>query len=144
MSRKQKKGWNPVVRFQPFLYGCSVGLLLYADGFFLGEVEDVLLVGLHALVVFAASHDDLLELAQTGSGGDEVTADDVLLHALEVVHLALDGGFVEHLGGLLERSGRHEALGLEGCTGDTLQDLRRSGGHGVAHLNGLQVAALQA
>ena len=72
-----------------------------------------------------------------------MTADDVLLHAFEVVGLAGDGGFVEHLGGFLEGRGGHERLGLQGGTGDTLKDLRGGGGDGVAHDNGTKVAALE-
>ena len=57
------------------------------------------------LVLVGIADHDFVELAETGTGGDEVAADDVLLHALEVVRLAGDGGFVEDLGGFLERGG---------------------------------------
>ena len=73
-----------------------------------------------------------------------MTADNVLLHTLEAVLLATDSCLVEHLGGLLERSGRHEALGTEGSTGDTLEYLGGCGLDGIAHLDGAQVAALEA
>ena len=70
----------------------------------------------------------MAELAHTCTSGDEVTADNVLLHTLEVVGLARDGGFVEHLGRFLEGSGGHETLGLESCAGDTLKNLGGGGG----------------
>ena len=72
-----------------------------------------------------------------------MTADNVLLHSFEVVRLSADGGFVEHLGGFLERSGRHEALRLKGGAGDTLQDLHGRGGHGIAHLDKFEVLAFE-
>ena len=72
-----------------------------------------------------------------------MTADDIFLHTFEVVGLAGDGSFVEHLGGFLEGGCRHERLGLEGSTRDTLQDLGRGGGNGIANDNGLEVAALE-
>ena len=82
-----------------------------------------------AVVVIGRTYYEALVFAQTGTGGDEVTADNVLLHTLEAVGLALDSGFVEHLGGFLERSGRHEARCLQGGTCDTLKDLL--GGRGA-------------
>lgn len=60
-----------------------------------GKVEGV-------LDVVLAAYDDALVGTETGTGGDEVTADYVFLHALEVVDLAVDGCFVENLGGFLE------------------------------------------
>ena len=96
------------------------------------------------VVVFDVAYNDAAELAQAGTGRNEVAADDVLLHALEVVRLAGDGGFVEDLGGFLERGGGHEALGLEGGTGDSLEDTGGGGGLGIAHLDEAQVAALEA
>ncbi len=73
-----------------------------------------------------------------------MTADYVLLHALEVVDLTADGSLAEHLRGFLEGGGTHEALRTEGGAGDTLQHLGRGSGHGIAHLDRLEVAALQA
>ena len=73
------------------------------------EVDYRTAVGLSTLVVLERAYDNLVELALTCTGRDEVTADDVLLHTLETVALAVDGSIVEHLGGLLERCGRHEA-----------------------------------
>ena len=63
--------------------------------------------------------NERLVVAQAGTGRDEVTADDVLLHTLEVVDAAIDGGLVEDLGGLLEGGCRHEATGLQCSAGDT-------------------------
>ena len=73
-----------------------------------------------------------------------MTANHVLLQILQRVDLRLNGGLVEHLGRLLERSGRDETRGLQCGAGDTLQHLRRGCGNDVAHLNELQVAALEA
>ena len=72
-----------------------------------------------------------------------MTANHVLLHTFERIHLATDGCLVEHLGGLLEGSRRHEALRLQGGTCDTLEYLRGCGGHHVAHLDESEVAAAQ-
>ena len=69
------------------------------------------------------TNDDFVELTQTGTSRNEVTADNVLLHTLEVVGLSADGCFVEHLRCLLEGCGRHEALRLERSTRDTLENL---------------------
>ena len=73
-----------------------------------------------------------------------MTADDVLLEVLQRIDLRLDGSFVEHLGGLLERCGRDEARSLQRGAGNTLQHLRRGCGNNIAHLHGLHVAALEA
>ncbi len=54
------------------------------------------LVGLHRGVAVAG---------QTGAGRDELTDDDVLLEALEVIDLLVQGGVGEHAGGLLEGGG---------------------------------------
>ena len=47
---------------------------------------------------------------QACAGGDELTDDDVLLQAGQRVNLALDGGFGQDTGGLLEGCGRQEGL----------------------------------
>ena len=78
-----------------------------------------------------------------GTGRNEVTADHVLLHTLQMVHLTADGSLVEHLRRLLEGGSRHERLGLKGGTGDTLQDLSRRSRNGVTHLNQFHIATLQ-
>ena len=88
-------------------------------------------------------NDDLLELTHTGTSWDEVTADNVLLHTFEQVHFAADSCFVEDLGGLLEGSGRHEGLGTEGSTGDTLEDLFSGSRLSVARLNEFLIAAAE-
>jgi len=72
-----------------------------------------------------------------------MAADDVLLHAFEIVGLAADGCLVEHLRRLLERSCRHEALRLQGGTRDALKDLGGGGRHGVTHLDKAKVTALK-
>ena len=47
----------------------------------------------------------LTHLRQTGTGGDQLTDDDILLQAGQRVNLALDGGFGQDTGGLLEGCG---------------------------------------
>ena len=61
---------------------------------------------LGAVVLGAVNRLDLhIAVAlHAGAGGDQLTDDDVLLQADEVVHLALDGGVGEDAGGLLELS----------------------------------------
>ncbi len=56
----------------------------------------------HAFDVVFASYDESVVFAQTCTCGDQVTADNVFLHALEGIGLAVDCCFVEHLCGLLE------------------------------------------
>lgn len=101
-----------------------------------GEVEGIF------DVVLTADHNALVG-AETCTCGDEVTADDVLLHALEIVDLAVDGSFVEDLGGLLEGCSRHERRCLEGGAGDTLENLLGGSGLSVADNDGTEVSALE-
>ena len=54
------------------------------------------------------------------TGRDELTDDDVLLEALEVVDLLGEGGFGEHAGGLLEGCGGQPGVGGQRRLGDTL------------------------
>ena len=65
--------------------------------------------------------------SHAGAGRDEATDDDVFLQAHEVVHLALDGGFGEHPGGLLEGGRGEEAVRGEGGLGDTEEHPFRGG-----------------
>lgn len=44
---------------------------------------------------------------------DKVTDDDIFLKSLQRVDFALDGGVGQHLGGLLEGSGRQEGIGSQ-------------------------------
>ena len=74
-----------------------------SDGFDLGSLLG--LGSLSTFILFAVGHNEAVELAEAGAGGYEVTANYVLLHAFEGVGLTTDGGFVEHLGGLLEGGG---------------------------------------
>ncbi len=55
--------------------------------------------GCHLVV---ASDDDVLVVLETCTGRDQVTADDVLLEAFEVIDATADSGFAENLGCLLE------------------------------------------
>src|SRR6187431_1240598 len=65
---------------------------------------------------------------QTRTGRDEPTHDDVLLDAAEIVRLAADRSFREHLGGLLERRSRDEGLGRERRLRDAEEHGLRDGG----------------
>lgn len=109
-----------------------------------GKVEHGLAVSKDAVVLFLRADDEFLPLAESGTGRNEVTGYHVLLHTFQTVYLTTYGSLVEHLGGLLERSGRHEALGTEGSTGDTLEYLGGCSLDGIAHLDEAQVAALEA
>ena len=48
---------------------------------------------------------------EAGACGDQLTDDDVLLQANQMVNLALDGGIGQDLGGLLEGCGGQEGVG---------------------------------
>ena len=52
-----------------------------------------------------------------------MSADDILLETLEVIDAATDCGLAEYLGSLLEGSGGNEAVGLEGSSCNTLENL---------------------
>ena len=67
-------------------------------------------------------HRFILLVAQTGPSGDQFAGDDVLLQAMEIISLGLDGGVGEDSGGFLEGSRGEEALGFEGGLGDAEQD----------------------
>src|SRR6478609_2767719 len=80
---------------------------------------------------------DVAVLRKTGSGGDELSDDDVLLEADERVALALHGRLREDAGGLLERRGRQPRLRRERRLRDShqLRATRRGAlalGHGLA------------
>ena len=53
-------------------------------------------------VLILASDDDVLELLLTGTGRNEMTADDILLETFEVIDTGSDGRLAENLGCLLE------------------------------------------
>ena len=89
----------------------------------IGKVENILPVCLHTLIFFLRANDEFVEIAETCTCRNQLTKDYVLLQTNEMIHLSADCCLVENLGGLLERCGRHEALGLESRTGDTLEYL---------------------
>src|SRR5258708_25578281 len=62
---------------------------------------------------------DFADFGHRGSGArrDQPADNDVLLEAFQRVHLAVDGGFGEHAGGLLERGRREERAGLQARPG---------------------------
>src|SRR6478735_2852012 len=83
---------------------------------------------------------DFADLGHRGAGArrDQPADNDVLLEAFQRVHLAVDGGFGEHAGGLLERRRREERAGLQARLGDAEQN-RRSRGDLLALFLGLGV-----
>src|SRR5438552_3260026 len=87
---------------------------------FLALVEDQLV----------ALDGDFADLGHRGAGAgrDQPADNDVLLEALQRVHLAVDGGFGEHAGGLLERGRREERAGLQARLGNAEQHRRSRGG----------------
>src|SRR6202048_4040768 len=87
---------------------------------------------------------DFADLGHRGAGArrDQPADNDVLLEAFQRVHLAVDGGFGEHAGGLLERRRREERAGLQARLGDAEQ-YRRSRGGLLALLLGLDVELVE-
>src|SRR6266851_7502308 len=87
-----------------------------------------------------AFHRDFANLGHRGAGArrDQPADNDVFLEAFERIHLAVDGGFGEHAGGLLERGRREERAGLQARLGNAEQH-RRSRGGLLALLLGLGV-----
>src|SRR6266478_561892 len=87
-----------------------------------------------------AFHRDFANLGHRGAGArrDQPADNDVFLEAFQRVHLAVDGGFGEHPGGLLERGRREERAGLQARLGDAEQH-RRSRGDLLALFLGLGV-----
>ena len=75
------------------------------------------------LSVCSRSNKNLLELLLTGTCRDRVSADNVLLKTLESIDTTSDSCIAEYLCSLLELCSRDEAVGLEGCSCDTLEDL---------------------
>ena len=56
----------------------------------------------------------------TRACGDQLTDQDVLLKAKEIVDLALDRCLGQNLGGFLEGSGGEEGFGLQRCLGGAM------------------------
>src|SRR5438552_8970117 len=73
-----------------------------------------------------------------GAGRDQPADNDVLLEAFQRVHLAVDGGFGEHAGGLLERGRREERAGLQARLGNAERHRRSCDGF-LARFLGLGV-----
>ena len=63
---------------------------------------------------FLGASQLFFNLRQTGSGGDQLTDDDVLLQTGQRVNLALDGGFGQNAGGFLEGCSGQE-IGRASC-----------------------------
>ena len=89
--------------------GCTFGYIpfVYLDYCcsILIEVKCTTWSSISTVELITTSNIEVFELTLTSTSRNKVTADDVLLHAFEVVGLTADGGFVEHLGGLLEGGG---------------------------------------
>ena len=64
------------------------------------------------VALFLTALQVLTHLRETGTCGDELTDDDVLLQTGQRIDLALDGGLGQHAGGLLEGGGRQEGIRL--------------------------------
>ena len=81
-------------------------------------------------------------LIEAGTGGDEVTENDVLLEALQQIRLTEGGGLCEDACGILEGCGGDEGIRLEGSLRDTEQDglaFRRA----TIHLHSERIDAVQ-
>ena len=104
----------------------------------------LLLGSLNRLQILLQSYDQIVVLPHTGTAGNQVAANHVLLQVLQRIDLALDRSFVQHFGRLLEGSGRNEARSLQCGTGDTLQNLRGSRRNDITHLDEIQVTTLEA
>ena len=103
----QKKRAGPAGPDSLFFYAMSVISVL---GLKLGLGVDlqvfVGIVGeLQSLEFLLVGHHELLILWQTRTGRNQVTADHVLLHALQGIGLGVDGGLVLHLCGTLDLFG---------------------------------------
>ena len=96
-----------------------------------------------SLVLVLTADQDVLELFLAGSGRNEMTADDVLLQAFEVVNTATDSGLAENLRGLLEGCGGDEAVGTKSRAGDTLEHKLGCGGFRLAGNHHLQALTLE-
>ena len=88
-----------------FLLMIFNGLLfcLYFFGLLVAVVNHILTIGLHTVVIFARTNDNLFKLTQTCTSRYQVTADNILFHTIEGIYLTTDGSLVEYLGGFLER-----------------------------------------
>src|SRR5882757_2767759 len=65
------------------------------------------------LIFLFRSYDQVVELTLSCTGRDEVAHDHVLLQTCEVIRFTADGSFAQHLGRLLEGSGREPTFSLQ-------------------------------
>src|SRR5262249_657455 len=79
----------------------------------------------------------LAVMVKPGAGWDNVTHDDVLLEAAQVIDPGARGGLGEHTCGILERGSAEEALGFDGGFGNTRQNWLRFGGFATHLLDAL-------
>ncbi len=77
-----------------------------------------------SLEVNILEHARLLVVAEAGAGRHQVAKDHILLEANEVILLASQRSFGQHLGRLLERRRADERVGLERGLGDAEQERR--------------------
>ena len=96
--------------------------------------------GLEGLGV--VTHLGLLEQAETGSGRDQVTQDHILFQADQVIDLARESCFGQHLGRLLETRRRDEARTLHRSLGNTEQLRAGRGSLGLGTLGRLATESL--
>ena len=76
---------------------------------------------------------DLAVVLHAGAGGYEAADDDVFLEAAERVDRAVDAGFGEDAGGLLETRRRDEAIGGKRRLGDAEQQRATDGRTSTVH-----------
>src|SRR5581483_8390825 len=76
---------------------------------------------------------DVAVVVHAGAGRDEAADDDVFLEAAQRVDGAVDAGFGEHAGGLLEARRRDEAVGGERRLGDAEQQRTADCGAATIH-----------
>ena len=64
---------------------------------------------------------------ETGADRNQLADDHVLLQATQIVRLATNGGLGQDTRRLLEAGGGQEALGVQGCLGQTQHDRLATG-----------------
>ena len=73
------------------------------------QSSQILLELAHFGFIFILASDyDVLEFLLAGTGRNQMSADDILFQALEVVDARPDGSFAKYLRGLLEGGGGNE------------------------------------
>ena len=65
-------------------------------------VEYILSVGLHTLIFFLRAYDKFIPLTKTSTCRNQVSANYILLHTLEIIYLTTDSSLIQNLSSLLE------------------------------------------